>query len=63
MSNRLSRNVSKIRDGWSDQERKERRSLAGAMQLQLRALVVLSELATKDAEREPAETMPVVTAC
>ncbi|MDA9858456.1 hypothetical protein N9D23_10060 [Rubripirellula sp.] len=63
MSSKLSRDVSKIRAGWSEQERRERETLAGAMQLQLRALVVLSQLAADHAIVEKREIAAVASAC
>ena len=36
--------MNQIREGWSEEEREHRKQLAGAMQLQLRQLVVLREL-------------------
>ncbi|MCP4891061.1 MAG: hypothetical protein GY904_31270 [Planctomycetaceae bacterium] len=63
MSSKLSRDALKIRAGWSEQERRERETLAAAMQLQLRALVVLSQLAADDANEEKREMASVASAC
>ncbi|MDG2222908.1 MAG: hypothetical protein P8L85_16130 [Rubripirellula sp.] len=59
----VSENILQVRAGWSDQERRERKARAGAMQLQLRALVVLSALAADDAAAEQQETVAVASAC
>jgi hypothetical protein len=63
MASNISRDISKIREGWSEQERRERETLAGAMQLQLRAIVVLSQLAADHATKEKRETVAVASAC
>lgn len=63
MASRISRDISEIRAGWSEQERRRRETLAGAMQLQLRALVVLSQLAATHAIEEKRETAAVASAC
>ena len=55
-------NMSSVRDAWSEEERRLRKDLAGAMQLQLRALVVLSELSNPREEREK-EALSVANAC
>ena len=54
--------MSNIRDAWSEKERRERKKLAGAMQLQLRALVVLSELSQARKEQEN-RALSVASAC
>ena len=51
-----------IRDGWSDEERENRRELAGVMQLQLRSLVVLSSL-SKVKEETDERQMAMASAC
>jgi len=44
MKTDIADSMSNIREAWTEEERRERKELAGAMQLQLRALFVLSEL-------------------
>ena len=44
MNTQIASSMSTVRDAWSEEERRKRRELAGEMQLQLRALVVLAEL-------------------
>ncbi|MGB0600391.1 MAG: hypothetical protein ACPGLY_27255 [Rubripirellula sp.] len=63
MASKISRDISKIRAGWSEQERRERETLAGAMQLRLRALVVLSQLAADDVIEEKLKMAVVASAC
>lgn len=63
MASKISRDISKIRAGWSEQERRERETLAGAMQLQLRAIVVLSQLAADNVTEAKRETGVVASAC
>ncbi len=57
------RNMSAVRDGWSEEERRVRKDLAAAMQLQLRALVVLSELSDGGAEQEEKQAVAMASAC
>ena len=63
MEAKIARNMSAIRDGWSEEERRVRKDLAGAMQLQLRALVVLSELSDGKLGREEKQTVAMASAC
>ena len=62
MNSLIVNNMSSIRDAWSEEERRLRNDSAGAMQLQLRALVVLSELSNPREEREK-EALSVANAC
>ena len=62
MKTQITDSMSNIRDTWSEEERRERKELAGAMQLQLRALVVLSELSQARKEQEN-RALSVASAC
>ncbi len=62
MKSQLKVSLSNIRDAWTEKERRERKELAGVMQLQLRALVVLSELSQPRSEREN-RALSVASAC
>ena len=62
MAPQIARNASEVRKSWTDDERKSRKDLAGAMQLQLRALVVLSALSSDQAGEEKHENENVVVA-
>ena len=62
MSTQMVNNIATIRDAWSEEERQQRKDLAGAMQLQLRALVVLSEISNPREEREK-KAVTVANAC
>ena len=62
MKTQITDSMSNIRDAWSEEERRERKELAGAMQLQLRALVVLSELSQVRKEQEN-RALLVASAC
>ena len=62
MNAQILNNTSAVRDTWSEEERRLRKDLAGAMQLQLRALVVLAELSNPREEREQ-EALSVAYAC
>ena len=62
MKTQIKDSMSNIRDAWSEEERRERKELAGAMQLQLRALVVLSELSQVRKEHEN-RALSVASAC
>lgn len=57
MKSQIASEMDHIRNSWSDAEREDRRNLAGAMLLQLRQVVVLSELAAANHEsnKQPIE--------
>ena len=63
MESRIAKNMAVVRDGWSEEERRVRKDLAGAMQVQLRALVVLSELSDGRADQEEKQSISVASAC
>ena len=63
MESRIAKNMAVVRDGWSEEERRVRKDLAGAMQVQLRALVVLSELSDGRADQEEKRSISVASAC
>ena len=52
-----------VRNGWSDDERRVRKDRAGAMQLQLNSLVLLSGLSEGSADKEAAPTVAMASAC
>jgi len=60
MNSQLDSKLNSIRASWSEEERETRKNLAGAMQLQLRQMVILSEWST--ASSEPAK-LSVASAC
>jgi hypothetical protein len=62
MKSQLKDSLSNIRDAWTEEERRERKELARVMQLQLQALVVLSELSQPWSERENGASS-VASAC
>ena len=62
MKTQITDSMSNIRDAWSEEERRERKDLAGAMQLQLQTLVLLSELSQARKEQEN-RTLSVASAC
>ena len=62
MNTQIASSMSTVRDAWSEEERRKRRELAGEMQLQLRALVVLAELSNPREDRDRRATS-VASAC
>lgn len=54
--------MSKVRESWSDQERRSRKERAGVIQLQLKALVTLSALSEQHREAESHSTV-AASAC
>ncbi|MEM6690186.1 MAG: hypothetical protein AAF664_12205 [Planctomycetota bacterium] len=52
MRSEIAKSLSSIQDTWTQEERRERQEMATAMQLRLRALVVLSELSQTRGERK-----------
>jgi hypothetical protein len=62
MNAQILNNMSAVRDTWSEEERRRRKDVAGTMQLQLRALVVLSALSKPRSERKK-EALAVANAC
>ena len=54
--------MSNIRDAWTEEERRKREELAGAIQMQLQALVVLSELTQARSDRKN-RAFSVASAC
>ena len=57
------RSMSAVRDGWSEEERRARKDRAEAMQLQLKALVVLTGLGDDRAEQEEKPAVAMASAC
>ena len=62
MDSEAIRNMSEVRSSWTEDERRERRERAGAIQLQLKALVTLHALSEQREEIE-AEPAAVASAC
>lgn len=63
MATQIAKKLLEVREGWSEEERRVRKDSAGTMQLQLRALVVLSELSDGRAEPEEERSISVASAC
>lgn len=63
MATQFAKNMLAVREGWSEEERRVRKDLAGAMQLQLRALVVLSELSDGRGDQQEKQSISVASAC
>ena len=62
MDVKITETVSSIQKTWSETERRRRRELAGAIQLQLKALATLSALSEQRKEARDASTA-VASAC
>ena len=62
MKNEVRDELASVRDSWSEEERQKRRKLACVMQLQIRSLVVLSDLSQPGNARETSE-LDVASAC
>ncbi len=62
MDSQTDSKMTSIRDSWSEEERESRKHLAGAMQLQLRQLVVLAELRAPS-QRQEKQAISVASAC
>jgi hypothetical protein len=62
MNNRNAGEMHSIREGWSDEERENRRRVAAAIQLRLRQLVELSKLIHGKQESENRQ-MAMASAC
>ena len=62
MKPRFDKQMNRIREGWSQEEREHRKQLAGAMQLQLRQIVVLRELTAQNQDKSERQ-LEMASAC
>jgi hypothetical protein len=61
MERKIATNLAAVRDSWSEEERRARRDLAGAIQLRLETLVVLSSLS--ECDRQDMRNTDIASAC
>ncbi len=63
MTTKTKQSMLEVRESWSEEERQLRQDLADAMQFQLRALVVLSELSDGKGEHQEVQCISMASAC